>query len=74
MLEQYIKKIDLRLRERPQFPVICDVLREQRDLFMKENIAYYSEHDFILALNAYELLIEERYWAELLDDEGKWDL
>ena len=73
-LEQYIKKIDLHLRELATFPVISDVLREHRDLFMKENVAYYSEPDFIQALNAYELLVEERYWAELLDDEGKWDV
>lgn len=74
MLEEYVAKFDLRLRERATFPVISDVLREQRDIFMRENVKYYSEHDFIQALNAYELLVEERYWAELLDDEGKWDV
>jgi len=72
-LEGYIGKIDLQLRQRSTFPPLKEVLKEHVDLFIKENLALYNEHDFIMALNTYELLVQERYFMELIDDEGRWD-
>ena len=70
-IEQYTNRIDLKLNQRAEFPVISDVLREQRGIFYHENLAYYSQKDFMIALSHYEQLVEERYWIELMNFEIK---